>query len=184
MPVSLSIRSLTPLCTEQVETLLKDPGLTAATPDGSRICLSMSTVCRHKQNQRPATTANFNVTDPSIGIANSRDVDRWHFNGEFPRQDGGSAPISTATCLWAYPMSIAPSPGEMIGLGLRSRSRPTKPLTSCMLLLLLLQAKLPEDCCTVRQREGCSHQIFFEKIHPSRPQMIHKYRSSLAAMNL
>lgn len=35
-------------------------------------------------NQRAAATANFNVTDPSIGIASSRDMDRWHFNADSP----------------------------------------------------------------------------------------------------
>jgi hypothetical protein len=35
-------------------------------------------------NQRAAATANFTVADPSIGIASSRDMDRWHFNGDSP----------------------------------------------------------------------------------------------------
>lgn len=35
-------------------------------------------------NQRAAATADFNITNPSIGIAPGRDMDRWHFNGESP----------------------------------------------------------------------------------------------------
>ncbi len=41
-----------------------------------------------KANEKAAAKANFHVTDPSINIANSRDMDRWHFAAESPPQPG------------------------------------------------------------------------------------------------
>lgn len=72
---------------EQVETLLKtqDP---ATSPDGSKGLPipvdAAAAAASQPANQRAAATANFSVQDPSIGIASSRDMDRWHFNGDSP----------------------------------------------------------------------------------------------------
>lgn len=74
---------------EQVETLLKtqDP---ATSPDGSKglpvpvDAAAAAAAASQPVNQRAAATANFSVQDPSIGIASSRDMDRWHFNGDSP----------------------------------------------------------------------------------------------------
>lgn len=71
--------------TEQVETLLKTQDGTATSPDGTRaIPPSVDATATQQPNQRGAAAANFTVTDPSIGIASSRDMDRWHFNAESP----------------------------------------------------------------------------------------------------
>ena len=70
---------------EQVETLLKTQDVSTTSPDGTKTSPIILEPGASKQtNQRAAATANFNVTDPSIAIASSRDMDRWHFNAESP----------------------------------------------------------------------------------------------------
>ena len=70
---------------EQVETLLKTQDVSTTSPDGTKSSPIIVEPGASKQtNQRAAATANFNVTDPSIAIASSRDMDRWNFNAESP----------------------------------------------------------------------------------------------------
>ena len=65
--------------------MLKTQDGTATSPDTSKsLPISVDGPTKQPQNQRAAATANFTVTDPSIGIASSRDMDRWHFNGDSP----------------------------------------------------------------------------------------------------
>jgi hypothetical protein len=69
-------------------------------------------------NQCAAATANFNVTDPSIGIASSRDMDRWHFNADSPN----NPPLEDFNFNGGMPMGMGGVDNnftwEMIGLGL------------------------------------------------------------------
>lgn len=106
--------------------------------------------------KQPLDQRGFGVTDPSMGIGNSREtMDRWHFSGESPH----AAPLRDFEFNGGISVGgVDPNfPFEMIRLGLE------EPLP-------------PPD--TIDEL----HQIYFEKIHPSVP-MIHKYRY-LAAMNL
>lgn len=68
-------------------------------------------------NQRAAASANFNVTDPSIGIASSRDMDRWHFTADSP-----NAPLEEFNFNGGMGMGMGGVDNnytwEMIGLGL------------------------------------------------------------------
>ncbi|KAK1757602.1 transcriptional activator protein acu-15 [Echria macrotheca] len=142
---------------KQVETLLKTQDGTATSPDGSRaIPTSADKATTQPPNQRAAATANFTVTDPSIGIASSRDMDRWHFNAESP--NGAMEDFNFNSNIG---MDLGNVDGnftwEMIGLGLEEPLPPQETIDEL-------------------------HQIYFEKIHPSVP-MIHKYRY-LTAMNL
>ena len=68
--------------TEQVETLLKtqDPVVTTSADASKGIAVPASNGA--KTSEKAAASANFNITDPSIGIASSRDMDRWHFSGD------------------------------------------------------------------------------------------------------
>ncbi|KAH8889536.1 hypothetical protein GQ53DRAFT_218441 [Thozetella sp. PMI_491] len=143
---------------KQVETLLRSQDVSTPTSDATKNLTINVENGAAKQNQRAAAAANFNVTDPSIGIPSSRDVDRWHFNAAESPQAGnvddfnfnGNMPINVpnvdSTFTW-----------EMIGLGLEEPLPPQETIDEL-------------------------HQIYFEKIHPSAP-MIHKFRY-LAAMNL
>ncbi|KAK4449414.1 transcriptional activator protein acu-15 [Podospora aff. communis PSN243] len=142
---------------KQVETLLKTQDGAATSPDGTKaLPISVDGPAKAQANQRAAATANFTVADPSIGIASSRDMDRWHFNGDSPNGaiddfnfnsniNMGMGNVDN-TFTW-----------EMIGLGLEEPLPPQETIDEL-------------------------HQIYFEKIHPSVP-MIHKFRY-LAAMNL
>lgn len=59
--------------------------MSSSSPDGSkRMPLPSDGGGAKPLNQHAASTANFNVTDPSVGIASSRDMDRWHFNADSP----------------------------------------------------------------------------------------------------
>ncbi|KAL2019245.1 hypothetical protein VTK56DRAFT_9972 [Thermocarpiscus australiensis] len=143
---------------KQVETLLKTQEISSSSPDGSK-GISMSADrggANQPLNQRAAATANFNVTDPSIGIASSRDMDRWHFNAESP-----NGPTENFNINGNMGMGMSGVDNnftwEMIGLGLEEPLPPQETIDEL-------------------------HRIYFEKIHPSVP-MIHKYRY-LAAMNL
>ncbi|KAL2259600.1 hypothetical protein VTK26DRAFT_6660 [Humicola hyalothermophila] len=138
---------------KQVETLLKNQELSSSSPDlGKGISLPGDGPAKQTLNPHP----NGGVTNPSIGMANRHDMDRW--------QDSSNSPIEDFN--FNSNMGIGMSIGgvdssnftwEMIGLGLK------EPLPH--------QDTIDE-----------LHQIYFEKIHPSVP-MIHKYRY-LAAMNL
>lgn len=66
-----------------------------------------------KINENAAPTANFNVNDPPIGITNSRDMDRWHFNGDTSPQPG-----SIDNFDFSSTMNMQNNTWEMIGLGL------------------------------------------------------------------
>ena len=69
-------------------------------------------------NQTAAATANFTVTDPSIGIASSRDMDRWHFTADSPN----APPLDDFNFSSGMGMGIGGVDNnfswEMIGLGL------------------------------------------------------------------
>lgn len=59
--------------------------MSTTSPDGSKTSpIVLEPGVTKQTNQRASATANFTVTDPSIAIANSRDMDRWHFNAESP----------------------------------------------------------------------------------------------------
>ncbi|KAK0730608.1 fungal-specific transcription factor domain-containing protein [Lasiosphaeris hirsuta] len=145
---------------KQVETLLKTQDGPTTSPDGSKalpiVVDATTTAAKAPANQRAAATANFAVSDPSIGIASGRDMDRWHFNAESP--NGGIEDFNFGSNM-AMGMGNVDSTftWEMIGLGLEEPLPPQETIDEL-------------------------HQIYFEKIHPSLP-MIHKYRY-LAAMNL
>ncbi|KAK0737674.1 fungal-specific transcription factor domain-containing protein [Apiosordaria backusii] len=141
---------------KQVETMLKSQEVSSTSPDGSK-AMPISVDGGSKQtplNQRAAAAANFNVTDPSIGIASSRDMDRWPFNAESPNRVDEFNFNSNMMGMSAVDGNFT---WEMIGLGLEEPLPPQETIDEL-------------------------HQIYFEKIHPSVP-MIHKYRY-LAAMNL
>jgi hypothetical protein len=70
---------------EQVETLLKTQETLTVTPDGGKgTPMSIDAGAKQPVNQRAAAPTNFHITDPSIGIASSRDMDRWHFPADSP----------------------------------------------------------------------------------------------------
>ncbi|KAK3394551.1 fungal-specific transcription factor domain-containing protein [Podospora didyma] len=140
---------------KQVETLLKTQDVPATSPEGTRaLPINVDRSPKPQPNQRAAATANFNVADPSINIASSRDMDRWHFNAESP-----GAPPNVPIEDFNFNSSMGMGMGsvdnnftwEMIGLGLEEPLPPQETIDEL-------------------------HQIYFEKIHPSLP-MIHKYRA-------
>jgi hypothetical protein len=105
---------------EQVETLLKtqDVSPTTSTAQKSKtISISVDPVAP-KPTQPVTVPPNFTVPDPSIGIASSRDMDRWNFNGESPQ----NAPIDDFNFNSNLNMGVNEIDGnftwEMIGLGL------------------------------------------------------------------
>lgn len=107
---------------EQVETLLKSQDGATTSPDGTKAHpISVDAAAKQPSNERAAATANFTVTDPSINIASSRDMDRWHFNGDSP--SGGIEEFNFNSSI---PLNIPGGLGnvdsnftwEMIGLGL------------------------------------------------------------------
>ncbi len=108
---------------EQVETLLKtqDPPATAAAAAGTASSpdapQGLSIPSGTNRNEKAAAKANFNVTDPSINIARSRDTDRWHFNADSPPKPGSMDDFSFAGSL---PMNTADGnfTWEIINLGL------------------------------------------------------------------
>ncbi|KAK4144656.1 fungal-specific transcription factor domain-containing protein [Dichotomopilus funicola] len=142
---------------KQVETLLKTQEISSS--DAAKgISMPLDGSAKAPPiNQRAAATANFNVTDPSIAVASSRDMDRWQFNSDSPN----NPPLDDFNFNSSMGMGMGGVDNnftwEMIGLGLE------EPLPS--------QETIDE-----------LHHIYFEKIHPSVP-MIHKFRY-LAAMNL
>ncbi|SPQ18990.1 ab5cb6e1-dc4a-4ab5-8fb7-b368c540dc5c [Thermothielavioides terrestris] len=144
---------------KQVETLLKSQEISSSSSDGANglpVPMPVDANAKQPLNQRAAATANFNVTDPSIGIASSRDMDRWRFNADSPH-----APLEDFNFNSGMGMGMGGVDNsftwEMVGLGLEEPLPPQETIDEL-------------------------HQIYFEKIHPSLP-MIHKYRY-LAAMNL
>ncbi|KAK4212821.1 hypothetical protein QBC37DRAFT_186013 [Rhypophila decipiens] len=142
---------------KQVETLLKTQDVSTTSPDGSKGSpIVLEPGASKQSNQRPAATANFTVTDPSIAIASSRDMDRWHFNAESPNGVMDDFNFNSNISMGMNNVDSTFT-WEMIGLGLEEPLPPQETIDEL-------------------------HQIYFEKIHPSVP-MIHKYRY-LAAMNL
>jgi len=137
---------------EQVETLLATQEPSGSSPDGG----AKAAPPVGRNNEKAAAKTNFNVTGPSINIATSRDMDRWHFNAESPPQPGSLDDFNFNSNMNMGNVD-SQFTWEIINLGL------DEPLP-------------PQD--TIDEL----HQIYFEKIHPSFP-MIHKYRY-LAAMNL
>jgi hypothetical protein len=79
--------------------------------------MSVDASANQPLNQHAASTANFTVTDPSIGIASGRDMDRWHFNADSP-----NAPIEDFNFNGSMGMGMGAVDNnftwEMIGLGL------------------------------------------------------------------
>jgi len=142
---------------KQVETLLKTQEISSSSDGSKGMPISLDAAAKPPLNQHAAATANFNVTDPSIGIASARDMDRWHFNADSPN----NPPVEDFNFNSGMGMGMGGVDNnftwEMIGLGLEEPLPPQETIDEL-------------------------HQIYFEKIHPSLP-MIHKYRY-LAAMNL
>ncbi|KAI1492332.1 fungal-specific transcription factor domain-containing protein [Biscogniauxia mediterranea] len=142
---------------KQVEELLKtqEPNTTGASPDNTG--KTPNVTFEPARPPTAAATANFHVTNPSIGMASDRDMDRWRFNDESPQAAG----LDEFNFAGGMPMpmnGMDPSfTWEMIGLGLEEPLPPQETIDEL-------------------------HQMYFEKIHPSLP-MIHKFRY-LAAMNL
>ncbi|ETS88129.1 hypothetical protein PFICI_01957 [Pestalotiopsis fici W106-1] len=156
---------------KQVESLLKTNDAVPPVPDISKSTAAAAAApppvpptpaAYDNRTQSAPATASYNVATPSIAIANDRDMDRWHFNGESPQAANveefnfagtGNMPMGMEN------MSNLPNnfTWEMIGLGLEEPLPPQETIDEL-------------------------HQIFFEKVHPSIP-MIHKFRY-LAAMNL
>lgn len=162
---------------EQVETLLKGQDIGATSPDPSSNSASIIADGKAKQNQHPAATANFNVTDPSIGIASGRDMDRWRFNADSPQ----NVPRDDFNFNGSMAMNMNDMGSnftwEMIGLGLEEPLPPQETIDELYVFSDLVPARTIMKLTT-----ALSHQIYFEKIHASVP-MIHKYRY-LTAMNL
>jgi hypothetical protein len=106
------------LFTEQVETLLKTQDVSPTTTAEKAKTISISVDTTSKQSQPAAAVPNFTVSDPSISIANSRDMDRWNFNGESPQ----NAPIDDFNFNSNLNMGMNSIDGnftwEMVGLGL------------------------------------------------------------------
>ncbi|AEO54258.1 hypothetical protein MYCTH_2296636 [Thermothelomyces thermophilus ATCC 42464] len=143
---------------KQVETLLKTQEISSGTDSSKGMPISLDGTAKPPLNQHAAATANFNVTDPPIGIASGRDMDRWHFNAA---DSPNNPPLEDFNFNGGMGMGMGGVDNnftwEMIGLGLEEPLPPQETIDEL-------------------------HQIYFEKIHPSLP-MIHKYRY-LAAMNL
>lgn len=76
----------------------------------------------HNNSQRAPATPNFNVTNPSIAIANDRDMDRWHFNEESPQAGGNLEDFNfngnISMTMGGMSGMDSSFPWEMIGLGL------------------------------------------------------------------
>lgn len=141
---------------KQVETLLKtqDPVVTTSADASKGIAVPASNGA--KTSEKAAASANFNITDPSIGIASSRDMDRWHFSGDTSPQPANMDNFDFNSTMNMNNVGNNFT-WEMIGLGLDEPLPPQETIDEL-------------------------HQVFFEKVHPSIP-MIHRYRY-LAAMNL
>ncbi|KAL2199700.1 fungal-specific transcription factor domain-containing protein [Corynascus similis CBS 632.67] len=143
---------------KQVETLLKTQEISSSSDGAKGIPLPLDGTAKPPLNQHTAATANFNVTDPSIGIAGGRDMDSWNFNAA---DSPNNPPLEDFNFNGGMNMGMGGVDNnftwEMIGLGLEEPLPPQETIDEL-------------------------HQIYFEKIHPSVP-MIHKYRY-LAAMNL
>ncbi|KAL1883883.1 hypothetical protein VTK73DRAFT_7671 [Phialemonium thermophilum] len=140
-----------------VETLLQAHDSGAATSDMAAKPISSAATGAPNPNHHAAATANFNVTDPSIGIASGRDMDRWRLNAESP-QNGSMDDFNFNNNITMGVNNMDSNfTWEMIGLGLEEPLPPQETIDEL-------------------------HQIYFEKVHPSVP-MIHKFRY-LTAMNL
>ena len=103
---------------EQVETLLKTQDVTPTAGAEKAKAISVPIDTTPKPAQPPAAVPDFTVPDPSIGIASSRDMDRWNFNGESPQ----NAPLDDFNFNSNMSMGLNSMDGnftwEMIGLGL------------------------------------------------------------------
>jgi hypothetical protein len=108
------------LIAEQVETLLKtqDVSPTTTAQKAKTISIPIPADTTSKATQPVTAPPNFTVSDPSIGIASSRDMDRWNFNGESPQ----NAPIDDFNFNSNLNIGVNSIDGnftwEMIGLGL------------------------------------------------------------------
>lgn len=126
---------LTPAITiEQVESLLKTNDAVPPVPDISKSNAAAAaaaaapmppTPTAYDNRTQSAPAANgFNVPNPSIAIANDRDMDRWHFNGESPQaanvEEFNFAGTGNMPGMGMENMSNLPNnfTWEMIGLGL------------------------------------------------------------------
>ncbi|KAL3427794.1 fungal specific transcription factor [Phlyctema vagabunda] len=142
---------------KQVETLLKtqEPVNPAPQPDTApKPFGNTNTNTGGPQASQP--NADFNISNPSIGVTGGVNTDRWDFTGTSPQ-----APLDDLGFANSMTMNMGLDDNtftwEMIGLGLEEPLPPQETIDEL-------------------------HQIYFDKIHPSTP-MIHKYRY-LAAMNL
>lgn len=123
---------------------------------------------------RSIPAADFGVSNPSIGIVEGVNAERWGFNGDSPAQLSMDNMNFTADMNMDMGIDDNTFTWEMIGLGLEE---PLPPQETIDELYVILLGGLEAEAYFVHR-----HQIYFDKIHPSLP-MIHKYRY-LAAMNL
>jgi hypothetical protein len=106
------------LSLEQVEKLLKtqEPSSIAVSPEATK---PPNVSFEPTSTQIGASTANFNVTNPSIAIAGDRDMDRWRFNGDSPQPGNVETEFNFNNNI---PMGMNSMDNsftwEMIGLGL------------------------------------------------------------------
>lgn len=154
---------------KQVETLLKTQEPPLPTPEAS----STSYVRSSNANNGGLGVVpenDFGISSAGMGT----NPDSWGFNGESP-QPGLDPMAFTADMGMGMNLDDNTFTWEMIGLGLEEPLPPQDTIDELYVF----------DFLYISQDENSlydSHQIYFDKIHPSLP-MIHKYRY-LAAMNL
>jgi hypothetical protein len=160
---------------EQVETLLKTQEPAAANPEVSSTSFVSGQGTSSGPGLRPSNNADFNISNPSIGITNDGDRERWRYTGESPQPAMDDLSFATNMNMG---MGIDDSTftWEMIGLGLEEPLPPQDTIDELYVISFVRTSQRSRLTPLFR------HQIYFDKMHPSLP-MIHKYRY-LAAMNL
>lgn len=158
---------------EQVETLLKTQDPVVTTTE-----IPNTTYTSGPGNSNGIAIQNIPVTEfglqnPSIGIVEGVNAERWRYNGDSPQASLDNMGFSNDLNM-GMGLDDSTFTWEMIGLGLEEPLPPQDTIDELYVPLvryLGIQAYFEHR-----------HQIYFEKIHPSVP-MMHKYRY-LAAMNL
>jgi hypothetical protein len=68
---------------EHVEKLLKSQDGSSTSPEAVKAA-SIAVDTRTRQSQHHVPPTSYNPAEPSMGMANNPDMDRWHFNPESP----------------------------------------------------------------------------------------------------
>ena len=167
------------LPSEQVEQLLSTKGQDAATPQvisdkapGLRVTFDQTAT------QSSATVTGYLAVNPQNDTSDGMgDPVDWQFNQD-PTPNGPVDDLGFAASMGLDTNGMENnSTWEMIGLGLDEPLPPQELIDElCVYQCFPTIYRRSTNCSPL------SHQIYFEKIHPSLP-MIHKYRY-LAAMNL